>query len=219
MVGSADSFLAGSTVGQALSAERLISGIAGRLRGLDEPRSLLKATLNALADLGLDALLFLRHAERGFMVLEDIAPARLLTPIPLPQKEPLWHPPMPMQHRLMRAFRRNEVEIAGGEETAHLMELLFGKMPLEQASDYGAACSPLRAGGPYQGVLVLLSPEIRPSCRTAMEALAALLQSVLAGAGRLAESRRRPPQSDWLYRALSILQQTPLERRALADAA
>ncbi|MGQ9515885.1 MAG: GAF domain-containing protein, partial [Anaerolineae bacterium] len=48
---------------------------------------------------------------------------------------------------------------------------------------------------------------------------AALLQSVVPGAGRLTESRRRPPQSDWRYRALSILQQTPLERRALADAA
>lgn len=219
MVGSADRFPAGSIVGQALSAEELISGVAGRLRGLDEPRSLLKAALNALADLGFDALLFLRHAERGLMVLEDVAPARLLTPIPLPREESLRRPPMPMHHRLMRAFRRNEAEIAGGEETAQLMELLFGKTLLERASDYGAAYLPLRAGGSHQGVLVLLSPEIRPSSRPAVEALTALLQSLLAGAGQLAESRRRLPQSDWLYRALSTLQQTPLERRALADAA
>ncbi len=213
-----DTYPAGSAPGGPLSAERLISAVAGRLRGIEEPRALLRAAMDALADMGLDALLFLRHPRQGGLVLEDAAPAQLLTSIPLSAVITLEQPRISFYQRLTRTFRRGQVEIAAGGEVAQWVQMRLGRMPHSHFEDCGAAYIPLRADI-HQGVLVLIGAEIGPACRPAVEALSALLNGLLAGADRLEQGRRRRPHSAWLYRALSALQQVPLERRALAETA
>ncbi|MGC8826568.1 MAG: GAF domain-containing protein, partial [Anaerolineae bacterium] len=178
----------------------------------------LRAAMKALADMGLDSLLFLRQSKRGGLVLEDAAPSQLLASLSLSSGFALKSPSIPLHHRLVRAFRRDQVEIAGGEEVNLLVQTLCGKAPDGRPAERGAVFIPLHADI-YQGVLVLIGSGIEPSCRPAAEALSALLNGLLAGAERLEQGRRRRPQSEWLYRALAALQQTPLERRALAETA
>lgn len=211
-----DTYLAGSVPGHMLSAERLISAAVGRLRGIEEPRALLRAAMEALAEMGLDVLLFLRHPKRGGLMLEDAVPAQLLPSVSLPAVNALEPPRTVFYQRLTRAFRRDQVEIAGGGEVAQLLQMHSGQLPQRRLADCGAAYIPLRAGV-HQGVLVIIGPEIGPACRPAVEALSALLNGLLAGADRLEQSRRRRSHSDWLYHALSALLQAPLERRALAE--
>lgn len=211
-----DTYLAGSAPGHMLSAERLISTAAERLRGIEEPRALLRAAMDALAETGLDVLLFLRHPKRGGLMLEDAAPAHLLPSIPPLTVHALERPLISLYQRLARAFRCGQVEIAGGGEVAQLVQMHFGQIPRSRFEDIGAAYIPLRADV-HQGVLVIIGAEIGPTCRPAVEALSALLNSLLAGAERLEQSRRRRPHTDWLYHALSALLQAPLERRALAE--
>lgn len=209
---------AGVPPAPALSAERIISTLAVRLRGVEEPRALLRAAMNALADMGLDSLLFLRQSKRGGLVLEDAVPSQLPASFSLSSEFTLKPPCIPLHHRLMRAFRRSQVEIAGGGEVDLLVQTLCGKVPDDQCDERGAVFIPLHADI-YQGVLMLIGSGIGPSCRPAMEALSALLNGLLAGAERLEQGRRRRPQSEWLYQALAALQQAPLERRALAETA
>lgn len=209
---------AGGMPAPALSAEQIISTVAVRLQGVEEPRALLRAAMNALADIGLDSLLFLRQSKRGGLVLEDIVPSQLLTPFTISSAFTLQPPSIPLHHRLVRAFRRNQVEIAGGGEVNLLVQTLGGRPPDTQSDERGAAFIPLRADV-HQGVLALIGSGIGPMCRPAMEALSALLNGLLAGAERLEQGRRRRPQSEWLYQALAALQQAPLERRALAKTA
>jgi len=208
---------AGGMPAPALSAEQIISTVAVRLRGVEEPHALLRAAMNALAEIGLDSLLFLRHSKRDSLVLEDIVPSPL-APFALSPASALKPPSIPLHHRLVRAFRRNQVEIAGDGEVSLLMQTLGGRLPDEQSDKRGAAFIPLHADI-YQGVLVLIGSGIGPACRPAMEALSALLNGLLAGAERLEQGRQRRPQSEWLYQALAALQQAPLERRALAETA